>query len=179
MDYSEVVATAALSAMFEKIFSHAIDNFLRPSSAVVRDAHRRRLELLVGIIDTAVEEAKGRDITKNLRLLDQLQVLKDAKYRGHFALESAQLDDVLKNAPIIGDDDAVTTAGKRKFALCWPFNAVKRARGTSLISVAGNCATTEKALDAVVEDLELLKNTCLDLFIQLVQGRPLMRPMRR
>ncbi|GJN26341.1 hypothetical protein PR202_gb14266 [Eleusine coracana subsp. coracana] len=82
-----------------------------------------------------VEEAEGRAIT-NLHLFDHLKALIDALYRGRFMLEAAELDDVVKNAamPMMGGDGAgdhslvTTTGNKRKFALCSPLNAAKRAR---------------------------------------------------
>ncbi|GJN26342.1 hypothetical protein PR202_gb14267 [Eleusine coracana subsp. coracana] len=68
----DVVVPAALSEILGRIFSFLIDNFPRPSSAGARDAHRRQLEQLLGIIGSAVEEAEGRHIT-NLHLLNQLK----------------------------------------------------------------------------------------------------------
>ncbi|KAF8772797.1 hypothetical protein HU200_005386 [Digitaria exilis] len=172
----EVVVNAAACDIAGRIFSYAVDNFLRPSPSSGREAHRRRLDLLLGSIASAVEEAQGRDITKNLNLLAQLQVLNDAMYRGRFALEFDDIDKIC--ATIIGDEDVAedstppvnATAGKRKLALrAVPFNAAKCAR---LILRGGDVAATEERLAVVTEELEALTGDYLRDFILLVQGYP-------
>lgn len=170
----EVVVNAAASDIAGRIFSYVTDNFLRPSPSRGREAHRRRLELLLGSIASAVEEAQGRDITKNLNLLAQLQLLNDAMYRGRFALEFD--DDIDKqSATIVGDEDVaedstpVIATGKRKLALRAPFNAAKCAR---LILRGGDVAATDKRLASVTEELLALTHDYLRDFILLVQGYP-------
>ncbi|GJN01644.1 hypothetical protein PR202_ga18924 [Eleusine coracana subsp. coracana] len=162
----EVVVPAALSEILGRIFSCLVDNFPRPSSAGARDAHRRRLERLLGNIGSVVEEAEGRHIT-NLHLLNQLKSLTDAMYRGRFALEATDLDDI-KNGSILDDDDAddvvdaavTTAAGKRSSALSSPFvSAAKRAR---LILGCGDGATEKTRVAVVVEELEALTRDSLE-----------------
>ncbi|KAK3143630.1 hypothetical protein QOZ80_4AG0302820 [Eleusine coracana subsp. coracana] len=175
MDFArEVVVPAALSEIVGRIFSCLIDNFPRPSSAGARDAHRRRLERLLGNIGSVVEEAEGRHIT-NLHLLNQLKSLTDAMYRGRFALEATDLDDI-KNGSILDDDDAddaavTTAAGKRSSALSSPFvSAAKRAR---VILGCGDGATEKTSrLAVVVEELDAVTRDYMHDFILLVQGYP-------
>lgn len=161
----EVVIPAALSVMFDRIFSFLIDNIPRPWSVGIQDAHQRQLELLLGIIGSVVEEADERNIT-NQNLLDQLKKLRHAMYRGRFALEAATIGDDA------GDDSVsmvTTTAGKRKFALCSLLNAAKRAR---LILGGGGDAATAKRIASVVEELEALPSGCLRIFLQQVEAYP-------
>ncbi|GJN01643.1 hypothetical protein PR202_ga18923 [Eleusine coracana subsp. coracana] len=171
----EVVAPAAASVIMERIISFAIDNIPWPSWGGARDAHRQRLKALLRHIDSIVEEAEGRHIT-NLQLLGELKSLIDTMYRGRFALEAADLDDVIKNSEISdddagGDDSVVTTTGKRKFALCSPFNAAKK--HAQLILGSGDGTTTVKSrLASVVEELEALRGDYMRDFILLVQGYP-------
>lgn len=113
----DVAGNAVASDILGRIISRAMDNFLGSSSA-----HRLHLEQLLYSISSAVAEAEGRDITNNLDLLAQLQVFHDVKYRGRYALECSELEDIVKNVAMINNDDddaedddslAVTSTGKR------------------------------------------------------------------
>lgn len=59
----------------------------------------------------------------------------------------------------------VTTAGKRKFALCSLPNAAKRAR---LILGGGDGVATERSIASVIADLETLTSYCERIFIYQV-----------
>uniref|UniRef100_J3MH93 NB-ARC domain-containing protein n=1 Tax=Oryza brachyantha TaxID=4533 RepID=J3MH93_ORYBR len=160
MDFTkEVVLPVALSEVFGRILSFLLDSFSRPAAA--RDVPRRRLERLLGNIGTTVEEAEGRHIT-NLQLLSHLRALTEGMFRGRFALEVADLDDV-KNAGDGDDDDA--TGADASFALCSSLNRAKRSRVTSLIFRGGGGGGGGGAL-------ELLKSNYMREFILLVQGYP-------
>ncbi|KAK3141422.1 hypothetical protein QOZ80_4BG0333680 [Eleusine coracana subsp. coracana] len=172
----DIVIPAALSVIFERLLSSLVDHLPRPSSAGARSEHRRRLELLLHQISSVVEEAEGRHIT-NPHLLVQLKSLTDAMYRGRFALEAAELDDVIKNNEISDNDDAkdddsvVTTTGKRKFALCSPFNAAKRV----CFILGGKDYAREKEntrVTTVLEDLETLTSDYTPMFVELMKGYP-------
>ena len=66
MDFAkEVVAQAALSEILGRIFSSLLDGLRLPTDRGARDAHRRRLERLVGSIGSMVEEAEGRHINNH------------------------------------------------------------------------------------------------------------------
>ncbi|PVH47278.1 hypothetical protein PAHAL_4G026700 [Panicum hallii] len=184
----EVVVPAALSEILSRIFSFLFDTFGRQAPGA-RDAHRRRLEQLLGNIGSMVEEAEGRHIT-NQQLLAHLKALTVGMYRGRFALEVTDLDDV-RNAGGEGDDDgvegddatdaAVAAAGKRSFALRTSFNKAKRSRVTRLILGGGGAGDDgAERLAAAVEDLESLTRDYMREFIMLVQGYPrkVDRPVR-
>jgi len=179
----EVVVPAALSEVLSRIFSFLFDAFGWPAPGA-RDAHRRRLEQLLSNIGSMVEEAEGRHIT-NQQLLAHLKALTVGMYRGRFALEVADLDDVT-NADGEGDDDddatdgAAAAAGKRSFALRSSFNKAKRSRVTRLILGGGAGDDGAERLAAVVEDLEGLTRDYMREFIMLVQGYPrkVDRPVR-
>ncbi|KAF8658871.1 hypothetical protein HU200_059369 [Digitaria exilis] len=191
MDFTkEIVVPAALSEMLGRIFAFLFDSFQRPAPGA-RDHHRRRLEQLLGNIGSTVEEAEGRHIT-NQQLLSHLKSLTVAMYRGRFALEVTDLDDVTNAAGEVAaadDDDATdvaaATAGKRSsFALSSSFKRrAKRSRVTRLIlgGVAGDDDDdgTER-LATVVEELEHLTRDSMREFIMLVQGYPrkVDRPVR-
>ncbi|TVU07755.1 hypothetical protein EJB05_41124, partial [Eragrostis curvula] len=169
----EVVVPAALSEILGRIFSFLFDSFPRPSPGA-RDVHRRRLERLLGNIGSMVEEAEGRHIT-NQQLLGHLKALTDGMYRGRFALEVTDLDDVRNAADDADDDDAVAAGKQRSFALRSSFNAAKRARLTSLILRRGEGGGGDDAterLAGVVEELETLTRDYMREFIMLVQGYP-------
>ncbi|CAL4966592.1 unnamed protein product [Urochloa decumbens] len=174
MDFTkDVVVPAALSEILSRIFSFLFDNLATRLAGGGRDAHRRRLEQLLGNIGSMVEEAEGRHIT-NHQLLSHLKALTVGMYRGRFALEVTDLDDAT-NA-IDGDDNstAAAAAGKRPFALCSAFNSkAKRSRVTRLILGAGGGGGdgTER-LAAMVEELEGLTRDYMRQFIMLVQGYP-------
>ncbi|KAL6873865.1 hypothetical protein ACP4OV_013947 [Aristida adscensionis] len=172
----EVVVPVALSEILGRIFSFLFDMFPRPAAAGGgRDAHRRRLERLLGNIGSMVEEAEGRHIT-NHQLLAHLKALTEAMYRGRFALELTDLDDV-RNAIVA---DAAAAAGSRSFALCSSLNGAKRSRVTSLIFGGGRGGGGEERLAGVVEELESLTRDYMREFIMLVQGYPrkVHRPVR-
>ncbi|PUZ59263.1 hypothetical protein GQ55_4G027000 [Panicum hallii var. hallii] len=184
----EVVVPAALSEILSRIFSFLFDTFGRQAPGA-RDVHRRRLEQLLGNIGSMVEEAEGRHIT-NQQLLAHLKALTVGMYRGRFALEVTDLDDV-RNAGGEGDDDgvegddatdaAVAAAGKRSFALRTSFNKAKRSRVTRLILGGGGAGDDgAERLAAAVEDLESLTRDYMREFIMLVQGYPrkVDRPVR-
>ncbi|KAG8074755.1 hypothetical protein GUJ93_ZPchr0006g44540 [Zizania palustris] len=173
----EVVLPVALSEVLGRIFSFLFDSFSRaPDAGTARDAHRRRLERLLGNIGSMVEEAEGRHIT-NLQLLSHLKALTEGMFRGRFALDVTDLDDV-KNAGG-GDDDDDAGGGaegkdvRRSFALCSSFNRAKRSRVTSLIfGGGGGGGDGTERLAAVVEELEYLTHDYMREFILLVQGYP-------
>ncbi|CAL4966593.1 unnamed protein product [Urochloa decumbens] len=189
MDFTkDVVVPAALSEILSRIFSFLFDNLATRPAPGARDAHRRRLEQLLGNIGSMVEEAEGRHIT-NHQLLSHLKALTVGMYRGRFALEVTDLDDATNAAAgDIDDADAVddctdtaaaaAAAGKRSFALCSSFNRAKRCRVTRLILSAGaggrNAAARDSTerLAAVVEELEGLTRDYMSQFIMLVQGYP-------
>jgi len=184
----EVVVPAALSEILGRIFSFLFDTFGRQAPGA-RDAHRRRLEQLLGNIGSMVEEAEGRHIT-NQQLLAHLKALTVGMYRGRFALEVTDLDDV-SNADGEGadDDDATDAAtaaaavGKRSLSLRSSFNKAKRSRVTRLILGGGGGAGDDdgaERLAAAVEDLESLTRDYMREFIMLVQGYPrkVDRPVR-
>ncbi|KAF8687500.1 hypothetical protein HU200_043196 [Digitaria exilis] len=199
MDFTrEIVVPAALSEILGRIFAFLFDSFQRPSPGA-RDQHRRRLEQLLGNMGRIVEEAEGRHIT-NQQLLSHLKSLTVAMYRGRFALEVTDLDDVT-NAAVAGEDnhddddndcgdgdhDATNnaTAGKRSsFALCSSFKRAKRSRVTRLIlggvAGAGDEDDGTERLATVVEELEHLTRDYMREFIMLVQGYPrkVDRPVR-
>ncbi|XP_062178993.1 disease resistance protein RGA2-like [Phragmites australis] len=182
MDFTkEVVVPAALSEILGRIFSFLFDNFYRPAPGA-RDVHRRRLEQLLGNIGSMVEEAEGRHIT-NQQLLAHLKALTVGMYRGRFALEVTDLDDV-KNAVgnDNGDDGDAVNAGGRSFALSSSFNSAKRARVMSLILGGGGGGGDDRTerLSAVIEELESLTRDYMREFIMLVQGYPrkVHRPVR-
>jgi hypothetical protein len=190
MDFTrEVVVPAALSEILGRIFGFLFDSFPRPSPPGARELHRQRLERLLGNIGSMVEEAEGRHIT-NQQLLSHLKALTVGMYRGRFALEVSDLDDVRNAAGIEDDDDdgdegettAAAAAGKRSFTLCLSsFNKAKRSRVTRMIlgggggggrdGGAGDDGGTER-LAAVVEELESLTRDYMREFILLVQGYP-------
>ncbi|TKW22870.1 hypothetical protein SEVIR_4G256400v4 [Setaria viridis] len=183
MDFTrEVVVPAALSEILGRIFAFLFDSLPRPSPGA-RELHRRRLERLLGNIGSMVEEAEGRHIT-NQQLLSHLKALTVGMYRGRFALEVTDLDDVRNAAGGEGDDDdgdgdddataaaAAAAAGKRSFALCSSFNRAKRSRVTSLILGGGGGDEGTERLAAVVEELEGLTRDYMREFILLVQGYP-------
>ncbi|CAN6176922.1 unnamed protein product [Urochloa humidicola] len=180
MDFTkEVVVPAALSEILSRIFSFLFDNLARPAPGA-RDAHRRRLEQLLGNIGSMVEEAEGRHIT-NHQLLSHLKSLTVGMYRGRFALEVTDLDDATKAAGDDNDSDDSTdassaaAAAKRSFALCSSFNKAKRSRVTRLILGAGagrDSGDGTERLAAVVEELEGLTRDYMREFIMLVQGYP-------
>ncbi|CAL5049996.1 unnamed protein product [Urochloa decumbens] len=183
MDFTkDVVVPAALSEILSRIFSFLFDNLATRPAPGARDAHRRRLEQLLGNIGSMVEEAEGRHIT-NHQLLSHLKSLTAGMYRGRFALEVTDLDDANAAAddPDDADNDSTdAAAGKRSFALCSSFsNKAKRSRVARLILSAGaggrNAAAggdgTER-LAAVVEELEGLTRDYMREFIMLVQGYP-------
>ncbi|KAL5199428.1 hypothetical protein ABZP36_020631 [Zizania latifolia] len=133
-----------------------------------------------------VEEAEGRHIT-NPQLLSHLKALTEGMFRGRFALDVTDLEDV-KNAGGGDDDDDDDAAGggaegedvRRSFALCSSFNRAKRSRVTSLIFGGGGGGGggddgTER-LATVVEELEYLTRDYMREFILLVQGYPRKRP---
>ncbi|GJN01642.1 hypothetical protein PR202_ga18922 [Eleusine coracana subsp. coracana] len=148
----DIVVPAALSVIFERLLSSLVDHLPRPSSLDARAEDRRRLERLSSV----VEEAEGRHIT-NPHLLVQLKSLTDAMYRGRFALDAAELEDIVKN------DSVVTTTGKRKFALCSAFNAAKRVR----LILGGN---DYARVTTVLEDLETLTSDYTPVFVELMKG---------
>nr|XP_020147264.1 uncharacterized protein LOC109732517 [Aegilops tauschii subsp. strangulata] len=162
MDFAkEVVVQAALSEILGRIFSSLLDGLRLPTDGGARDAHRRRLERLLGSIGSMVEEAEGRHIN-NHQLLGHLKVLTEGMYRARFALEAADLDDA-------HDADATDDDGDRRrpLALLSPFNRAKRSRITSLIWGAGAGAGagdhdggSMKRLAAASEELEELTRDC-------------------
>ncbi|XP_044432212.1 uncharacterized protein [Triticum aestivum] len=160
MDFAkEVVAQAALSEILGRIFSSLLDGLRLPTDRGARDAHRRRLERLLGSIGSMVEEAEGRHIN-NHQLLGHLKVLTEGMYRARFALEAADLDDA-------HDADATDDNGNRcrSLALLSPFNRAKRSRITSLIWGAGagagdNDGGSMQRLAAASEELEELTRDC-------------------
>uniref|UniRef100_A0A453SMT8 NB-ARC domain-containing protein n=1 Tax=Aegilops tauschii subsp. strangulata TaxID=200361 RepID=A0A453SMT8_AEGTS len=174
MDFAkEVVVQAALSEILGRIFSSLLDGLRLPTDGGARDAHRRRLERLLGSIGSMVEEAEGRHIN-NHQLLGHLKVLTEGMYRARFALEAADLDDA-------HDADATDDDGDRRrpLALLSPFNRAKRSRITSLIWGAGAGAGagdhdggSMKRLAAASEELEELTRDCTREFVLLVQGYP-------
>ncbi|KAF7110522.1 hypothetical protein CFC21_110614 [Triticum aestivum] len=174
MDFAkEVVVQAALSEILGRIFSSLLDGLRLPTDGGARDAHRRRLERLLGSIGSMVEEAEGRHIN-NHQLLGHLKVLTEGMYRARFALEAADLDDA-------HDADATDDDGDRRrpLALLSPFNRTKRSRITSLIWGAGAGAGagdhdggSMKRLAAASEELEELTRDCTREFVLLVQGYP-------
>ncbi|XP_037467197.1 uncharacterized protein LOC119339151 [Triticum dicoccoides] len=160
MDFAkEVVAQAALSEILGRIFSSLLDGLRLPTDRGARDAHRRRLERLLGSIGSMVEEAEGRHIN-NHQLLGHLKVLTEGMYRARFALEAADLDDA-------HDADATDDNGNRRrsLTLLSPFNRAKRSRITSLIWGAGagagdNDGGSMQRLAAASEELEELTRDC-------------------
>ncbi|CAN6193111.1 unnamed protein product [Urochloa humidicola] len=181
MDFTkEVLVPVALSEILSRIFSFLFDNLGRPAPGA-RDAHRRRLEQLLGNIGSMVEEAEGRHIT-NHQLLSHLKSLTVGMYRGRFALEVTDLDDATNAADHDNESDDSTdassaAAGKRSFALCSSFHRAKRSRVTSFIlgSAArrdGGGGDGTERLSAVVEELENLTRDYMREFIMLVQGYP-------
>ncbi|KAF0918833.1 hypothetical protein E2562_026205 [Oryza meyeriana var. granulata] len=181
MDFTkEVVLPVALSKVLGRIFSFLFDSLSRPAVAGARDVHRRRLERLLSNIGTMVEEAEGRHIT-NVQLLSHLKALTDGMFRGRFALEVTDLDDINNT----GDDDDGDEGGddvrRRSFALCSSFNRAKRSRVTSLI-FGGNGSGDDgtERLAAVVDELESLMSDYMREFILMVQGYPrkVHRPVR-
>ncbi|KAK3141420.1 hypothetical protein QOZ80_4BG0333660 [Eleusine coracana subsp. coracana] len=102
-------------------------------------------------------------------------------YRGRFALEAADLDDVIKNSEISdnddddagGDDDSVvSTMGNRKLALCSPLNAGKK-RVRLILGGGSDGTMTKKRLLVLNEELEaLIRGDYMGDFILLVQGYP-------
>lgn len=179
MDFTrEVVVPAALSELLGRIFAFLLDSFRRPEPAGARELHRWRLERLLGNIGSMVEEAEGRHIT-NQQLLAHLKALTAGMYRGRFALEVTDLDDVSKNDDDDDTEDSNEAAGKRRpFSLPSSFTkAAKRSRRAILGS--GDGGTTER-LAAAVEELEGLTRDYMREFILLVQGYPrkVHRPVR-
>ncbi|CAL5041037.1 unnamed protein product [Urochloa decumbens] len=181
MDFTkDVVVPAALSEILSRIFSFLFDNLTTRPAPGARDAHRRRLEQLLGNIGSMVEEAEGRHIT-NHQLLSHLKALTAGMYRGRFALEVTDLDDATNAAAGDIDDADAAAVGKRSFALCSSFNRAKRSRVTRLILGGGGAVGrnadgggedgTER-LAAVVEELESLTRDYMREFIMLVQGYP-------
>jgi hypothetical protein len=129
----EVVVPAALSEILCRIFSFLFDIFpLRPSPGA-RDAHRRRLERLLGNIGSMVEEAKGRHIAHEPAAPRPPQGAHGRHVPGPLRAPG--------HRPRRRQERRRRRRPRRrcgcKQALCSSFNAAKRARLTSLIILRG------------------------------------------
>ncbi|KAL6615956.1 hypothetical protein ACP70R_038226 [Stipagrostis hirtigluma subsp. patula] len=162
----EPVLSAVVSDLLSRAMSMVINRYRQPKGA---EHKLQRLQRVLLRIDAMVEEAEGRHIT-NQAMLQQLEMLRQGMYGGHYMLDS------FSYRGHAGDDDEVG-GGRRPLALSRPRSA---RRLLFFTPVSSNTASPQdtvldaesvKRLDKMLDGLETMIGD-MEEFAVFLEGYP-------